>query len=296
MEHINLVIGLIAILATITAIIWFRKRIGENDKRTEELVKLNADDLNELKTAKNILENPGIGAKISHFIGKPIETGLKKLPSEWNSKIGGITEKALSQAAKVAIFTMDDTPGVSSSNFSHKVAVMATGAGGGFFGLPGLALELPISTTIMLRSIADIARNQGESIASDDVKLECLSVFAMGGESKQDDGTESGYYAVRIALAKSLPDAVKHLATKGMTEKGAPVLVSFISKIAQKFSIQISQKAASQLIPAIGAASGAIINTMFLDHFQDMARGHFTVRRLERKYGQQVISNTYKQL
>lgn len=296
MDYNKLIIGLIAILTTITAIIWFRKRIRDKDKRTEELVKLNADDLNELKTAKKILENPGLGAKISNFIGKPIESGLKKLPADWNSKIVGITEKALSQAAEVAIFTMDDTPGVSSSNFSHKLAVMVVGGGGGFFGLPGLAVELPISTTIMLRSIADIARNQGESIASDDVKLECLSVFAMGGESKQDDGAESGYYAVRIALAKSFADATKHLATKSMTEKGAPVLVSFITKIAQKFSIQISQKAASQLIPAIGAAAGAIINTMFLDHFQDMAKGHFTVRRLERKYGEHVISNTYKQL
>lgn len=294
LEHWPIVVTVL--LVSIAFAIWFRKRLSGETKKKKELVELSADDLNELNNAKKILENPGIIAKITHYLGKPIESGLEKLPHDWNTKIHTVTEKALLQAAKVAIFTMDDKPGISSSNFSHKLAVMAAGAGGGFFGIAGLTIELPISTTIMLRSIADIARSQGESIAKNDVKLACLSVFALGGDSKQDDGTESGYYAVRIALTKSLSDTAKHLATKGVTEKGAPVLASFIYQIAQRFSIQISQKTASQLIPGIGAAAGAIINTIFLDHFQEMAKGHFIVRRLERKYGEQLIRNKYKNL
>jgi hypothetical protein len=42
--------------------------------------------------------------------------------------------------------------------------VATTGGVGGLFGLPALAIELPISTTIMLRSIADIARSEDEDI------------------------------------------------------------------------------------------------------------------------------------
>lgn len=30
----------------------------------------------------------------------------------------------------------------------------------------------------------------------------------------------------------------------------------------------------------VGAFGGAVINTLFIDHFQDMGRGHFTVHRL----------------
>jgi len=56
----------------------------------------------------------------------------------------------------------------------------------------------------------------------------------------------------------------------------------------------VSEKAAAQAVPAIGAAGGAIINTLFIDHFQDMARGHFVVRRLERKYGTKIVEETYK--
>ena len=88
----------------------------------------------------------------------------------------------------------------------------------------------------------------------------------------------------------------KFLASKKITDKGAPVLVSLITRIAEKFSIQITQKTASQLIPGIGAVSGAIINTIFLDHFQDMAKGHFVVRRLERKYGKQLILENYNKI
>jgi hypothetical protein len=59
-------------------------------------------------------------------------------------------------------------------------------------------------------------------------------------------------------------------------------------------SLFLSEKAAAQAVPAIGAAGGAIINTLFIDHFQDMARGHFIIRRLERKYGKEIVEHTYK--
>jgi hypothetical protein len=33
---------------------------------------------------------------------------------------------------------------------------------------------------------------------------------------------------------------------------------------------------------------------VFINHFQDMARGHFAIRRLERKYGAEVIEREYQ--
>jgi hypothetical protein len=46
----------------------------------------------------------------------------------------------------------------------------------------------------------------------------------------------------------------------------------------------------------LGAAGGAAINVAFMDHFQDMAEGHFTVRSLERKYGAEVVRAAYEKL
>jgi hypothetical protein len=50
------------------------------------------------------------------------------------------------------------------------------------------------------------------------------------------------------------------------------------------------------VLPLIGAAGGALINTLFIDHFQSVARGHFTVRRLERKYGHEIIKREYESI
>jgi len=80
------------------------------------------------------------------------------------------------------------------SNTWHKLAVAASGGIGGFFGLPAVAVELPISTTIMLRSIADIARSEGEIISNTESQLACIEVFALGGSNKSDNASESGYF------------------------------------------------------------------------------------------------------
>lgn len=254
------------------------------------------NDLNDLRSAKRILENPGVAAKITDLIGTPLEKGFKLLPDNWNKKVGEITQISLSKAAQTAILTMKNKPGEKSWNKLHKLAVATTGGVGGFFGLPALAVELPVSTTIMLRSIADIARSESEDIFSDEFKISCLEVFALGGPSKSDDATESGYYAVRTALAQSVSRAAEYIAKKGLIEEGSPAIVRLIVQISERFSINISEKAAAQAIPAIGAAGGAVINTLFIDHFQDMARGHFIVRRLERKYGLEIVKENYEKI
>ena len=83
---------------------------------------------------------------------------------------------------------------------------------------------------------------------------------------------------------------------KGAARKGAPALVNFITQVAARFGVVVSEKAAAQSIPVVGAAGGAAINTIFIDHFQNIARGHFTVRRLERIYGEELIREAYENL
>jgi len=250
---------------------------------------LEPQDLDDLKKAKSLLEHPSITAKITNILGTPIEKGFDLLPDNWGNKVAEVTEVALKKSINAAIFTLKNKPGASHSNTLHKVAVATTGGVGGFFGLAALAIELP-------RSIADIARSEGESISQPESQLACLEVFALGGPSKSDDGAESGYFAVRAALAQSISHATGFIAEKGLSEKGTPALLRFIVQVAERFSIQVTEKAAAQAIPAIGAAGGALINTLFIDHFQDIARGHFMVRRLEKKYGKPLIQSTYQSI
>ena len=257
---------------------------------------LNEQHRQELFSAMQILENPGIAAKLTNFVGTPIEKGIAMLPESWNDKIGEVTQNALLKAANAAVFTMSDRPNEVPSNWWHKIGVAISGGVGGFFGLGALVIELPVSTTIMLRSIADIARAQGESINDPETKLACLEVFALGGKSKYDNATESGYFVVRTALAKSVAEAAEFIASRTLAEEGSPALLRFIVKIAERFSIQVTEKIAAQTIPAIGAAGGILVNTIFIDHFQDMAKGHFAIRRLEKLYGKERIKTTYEEM
>ena len=249
-------------------------------------------DLADLRQAKLLLENPGLAARITNLIGTPLEKGLAMLPKGANELIAKASHKALETALSVSLATMDKQ-NKQATNWLHKTFAGLSGAAGGAFGLPALAVELPVSTTIILRSIADIARSEGEDIENPATQLACLEVFALGGSSQSDNAVESGYFAVRATLAKTISEATQYMAATSLAQQTAPPLVRMVSQIAARFGIPMTQKAIAQSLPVVGAAGGALINTLFIDHFQNMSRGHFVVRRLERKYGADVIKQAY---
>jgi len=256
---------------------------------------LTRKDLEELRAARDILENPGIAAKLSALAGSPVEKGMRMLPAPWQAAVHGATEKALMTALEVAVKSLGTRRGTAPRNRLHQFAAAVSGAAGGAFGLPALTLELPVSTTVMLRSIADIAVAHGEDPREMETKLACLSVFALGSpRDARDDTAESGYFAVRSALATAVTEASKHLAQKGLAKGGAPALVRLVALIGARFGIVVSEKAAAQAVPILGAAGGALVNTVFIGHYQDMARGHFTVRRLERLHGEAAVREAYE--
>ena len=256
---------------------------------------LDASHLDELRQAKLLLENPSLAARISSAIGSPIEKGIDLLPDGARETILDATKKSLDAALKVALYSLKDGH-AEASNRTHKATAALSGAAGGVFGLSALAVELPVSTTIMLRSIADIARSEGEGLRERETQLACLEVFALSGNKGSDDATETGYFGVRAALASAVSDALKYTVSTGAANQAAPALIKLIKQIAARFSIPVTQKAAAQAVPVIGAVGGALINTLFIDHFQDIARGHFVVRRLERTYSPELVRATYRDL
>jgi hypothetical protein len=258
---------------------------------------LSRDELADLKRAKVLLENPGIAAKLSAMVGSPVEKGMKMLPARWQKTVHTATEAALMKAVDVAVSSLGKKKPATSSDRLHKLAAAVSGAAGGALGLAALSWELPVSTTVMLRSIADIAAAEGEDPRHLETKLACLMVFALGStKDARDNASESGYFAARSALASAVTEATKHLAQKGIGKSGAPALVRLIGLIASRFGIVVSEKAAAQAIPILGAAGGAFINTIFIGHYQDMARGHFIVRRLEKIHGADPVREAYARL
>lgn len=179
---------------------------------------LSPADLKQLQAAKNLLENPGLTAQLTSLLGTPIEYGLKKLPRKVNEKLGSVIEGALLKVARSATATLQENASGQPANRLHTLGAAVSGGVGGFFGPLAMLVEVPVTTGIIFRSIADIARSEGESIRDMDTLMACIEVFALGG---------------------------------------------------------------------------AAINTVFMNHFQAMARGHFVVRRLERHYGKDVVRDAY---
>ncbi len=263
---------------------------------TRATTAMKMSELDDLRYAKGLLENPSVAARITNVVGSPIEKGLEFLPITWSDTVKGATEAALQTALRLAVATMDDSGPAPSRNILHKMVVTATGAGGGALGLPALAVELPISAVVMLRSIMDVARSEGERISLLETKLACIEVFALGGPSTADDASETGYLAVRTALSRAVTGAAQQIAENGLAETGGPAIARFITQVASRFGVVVSEKAAAQSIPIIGAVGGAGLNVIFLDHFQDIARGHFVVRRLERTHGPDEVRAEYENL
>ncbi|MFZ5518874.1 MAG: EcsC family protein [Candidatus Zhuqueibacterota bacterium] len=254
-------------------------------------------DLDRLARAVYYLENPTWTATITDIIGMPVEWAIRKLPAKANQIISNATSKAISKAVKVAVLTMNAEHRGAPKKWCHRGAVATSGAIGGFFGLAGLTVELPASTIIMLRSIADVARSQGEDITKVDSQLQCVSVFALGSKSwDDDDASESSYYAIRAVLAKLISEAGSYIAEKGFVEEGAPIIVKFIVRIASRFQGIISEKVATESIPVIGALGGASINLLFMNHFQRVATGHFIIRSLERAYSAEEVKIEYSRI
>ncbi len=242
------------------------------------------------------LESMSLAARMSQLLGIPIEKALDVLPGHWSTVVSRMTRVALEKALDGALYSLKPRRRASADK-THKVLAGVSGAIGGTFGMIALAVELPISATIMLRSIADIARSHGEDLGELDTRMACLTVFALSGGSKASaDGADASYYAVRSFLSKSLGDTANHVAVHGFSKEGAPVLVRLVNAVATRFSIPVSEKIAAQSLPAIGAVGGASVNLLFIEHFQKMANAHFVIRKLERKYGQKAVQEMYSKI
>jgi EcsC protein family len=258
----------------------------------QEIPEITIEDQEALRDAVNSLEHPSLAGRLTNIVGKPVELIGHALPSFATKAIASATSKGLEVALKVALRTLP-TSSWSHSQLMHRALATASGAAGGTFGLAALPVELPMSTVIMLRSIADIARSEGEDLSDPETALACVEVFALGGRAGSTDASESGYFAVRSMLAKTVSEAARFVAERGVIKEGAPILLKFVTQVAARFGLVVTQKVAAQALPVVGALGGAAVNYAFIEHFQDIARGHFTVRRLERIYGKDKVRAEY---
>lgn len=272
---------------------------------------MNEQEKEFIKTAYDFLENPSFITKVTDYLGKPVEATVNLLPQKLQTKLTYASELALRKSlimASKTLLTTKDTEELSYqlnsgkvSRLGHNIAAATTGALGGFFGGPGALLELPITTTLIMRSILSQGQNYGE-LTKEELLTNALYIFSLGSDhSDLDDDMSSAYYSSRIAMEMTLKRASEYIAThspshvlKSIESGSAPFILELIKKVATRFNVTVSEKLIAEALPIVGAGAGATLNLLFTDFFTLSAKYHFGLKNLEKKYGLETIQNIYK--
>jgi hypothetical protein len=272
-------------------------------------ISISDSDKEFIKNAADFFENPSFLLKMANMFGLPLQKLTEALPES----ASGIVDAALKEALRIAVDTVGGRAADSTleeayrasgwTGLWHRVAATVTGGAGGAFGLAGLAIELPVTTGIIFRSIASTAQEFGENITTPEGRLECLTVLAYGGPGKSDDAMDASYLSARLAMATLVRDAAVFVAKPGaqaitdaIAAGTAPSLIRLIAAVSSRFGIIVTEKFLAQSLPVIGIVTGATINNAFAGHFNDAARYHFGIRKLERTHGTDVIQAEYRAL
>jgi hypothetical protein len=227
------------------------------------------------------LERQSFASRIAALAGRPVGVVSRALPAPASALVAKATTLALEGALDIALFSLRESPikvRRRRGRVFHSALACASGAIGGAFGLTALAIELPVSTAIMLRAIAAIAQSEGEDLTDPRTGLACLEVFALGAAAANDVVPENDYFAIRDRLAPRVVEVTDFAVDKTAVRESAPAVVRFVAQIAARFGVVVSEKAAAQAIAVVGAVGGAAVNLAFITHFQDLAQAHFTVR------------------
>ncbi|TNF65066.1 MAG: protein EcsC [Rhodobacteraceae bacterium] len=199
------------------------------------------------------------GIQVLNLLGAQAEGLIEQLPAPVRARLGEGTERAL----RIALDAAQGSRGVvpDQKGWLNTAVATAMGAAGGFGGLPTALVELPVTTTVLLRAIQGAAAEQGFDPATESVRFDCIRVFSAAGPLSHDDGADLGFLSVRLTLT----GASMH---------------RMIAMVAPRLATVLGQKLAAQTVPVLGAVAGAATNYAYTSYYQEMAQVHFGLRRL----------------
>lgn len=247
----------------------------------------NDEEIAELRAiAKSYREAGGPVVKLSNMLGDKIEGALSKVPEGWQAAVAQATDIALRTSYAAASGTQAEPESRSHLNTVlarcagdrwHQVAASVSGAIGGVGGLTTLALDLGMTTTLILRSIQEIAIGYGEDIEDEAVRLQCIGVFGFGGPLSEDDDVDTGLFGARLAL-------------RGKT------LEAMLRVVVPRLLPTVTAEAAAKSVPFVSAAVGAVLNPAFTSYYQKMAHIHFRLRKLERDHDPEAVRACFERV
>ncbi|MDP5220501.1 EcsC family protein [Ruegeria sp. 2205SS24-7] len=201
----------------------------------------------------------GAGVQMLNLLGGKAEGLLDRLPGPVRAGLYNGTEQALKVAMQAAQGSRRAVP--DQKPWVNTAVTTAMGAAGGLGGMPSALVELPLTTTMLLRAIQGVAAVEGFDPAAENVRFDCVRVFSAAGPLEVDDGADLGFLSVRLTLTGT-------------------AMQKLIAMVAPRLATVLGQKLAAQTVPLLGAVAGAGTNYVYTRYYQQVAHVHFGLRRL----------------
>ncbi|MGR3179184.1 MAG: EcsC family protein [Candidatus Anammoxibacter sp.] len=169
------------------------------------------------------------------------------------------------------------------ANSVHNWAIgMATAEGGGtgFFGIIGIAVDIPAIVTLAMRTIHKTGLCYGyESIDENDNQF-ILAILAASGANSVTEKTAAltTLRSIEVTVAKQTWKALAEKAANQQISKEGAIMA--IKNLAKQIGINITKRKALQAIPVIGALVGASVNGWYIKDVGWAARRAFQERWL----------------
>ena len=206
-----------------------------------------------------------------HVAGRVLTDINAVLRGSDSSRRSSLVEAALKAAYSAGTFRLDrEETTQPSRHLLGRLLAAASGSASGLVGAAGLLADLPVTTTLMMRSIAAIARAHGEDISTEETRRACLEVFALGSPETGEQDIDAAFWATRAAFSHASINLL-------------------LNQAGRRFGMALAQKYLTQAVPLLGAVTGGTLNYLFMQHYQRMAEVHFTLRALERRRDPEAV-------
>jgi hypothetical protein len=231
----------------------------------------------ELQTlARQYIAARGGFTTFMEWTGRYAERGLAFLPRDWRDTLHARAREALSWAWRQASAGMEPgSAGRRTSPGTYRLMTAGSGALTGAVGLPGVLVDLPTSTLLVLRSLAAIAREKGLAVADADVQAACIEAFAYGGPTDADDDADLAFWSTRAAV---------------------PVVAEMLPQVSARLSGRLAVLLPVRAVPLVAVAASAGVNWHFAGFFQRMGGVLLALLPLERRYGRAQVRACFEAL
>ena len=203
--------------------------------------------------------------------GRVMQAGINRLPADAQRRVTEVARQGLELAFRTAVLGLEEGARPDKAP-AYRLGGALSGAVGGFGGFATTLAELPVTTGLIMRSVADIARAEGLDLREAEVQRACIEVFAFGGPLEEDDDADVAFWATRLA-----------------GQEVAQLMASVVARLTPK----LMAKLGAQAVPLAGAAVGAGLNLVYMQFYQRMARVIFRLRPLEQALGRDAVRRRF---